>query len=61
MEKVSKKISDARRIFNFISEDINEILEMAEVSVPIIENVVDKVKLRASQIEGIFGLKEEKR
>ena len=61
MVKVSKKISEVRETFEGLSKDISDLLSMAEISIPIAEDIVAKVKTRVAQIERLFGSDEEKK
>lgn len=61
MATVMKKIVEVRETFEGISKDVTEFLTMAELSVPVIEDVVDKVKARISQVEKLFAPGKEKK
>jgi hypothetical protein len=55
MKEVGRKIQDVRKTLEGISSDISELLSMAEISIPIAENVIDRVKERFCQIEKLFA------
>ena len=59
MATIIRKISEVRETFEGISKDVNEFLTMAELSVPVIEDVVEKVKSRISQVEKLFSASKE--
>lgn len=59
MATILRKIGEVRDTFEGISKDVNELLTMAELSVPVIEDVVEKVKNRISQVEKLFAPSKE--
>ena len=56
---VTKKIEEARVFLEGLSGDINDFLMMAQVTVPMVEQTVERAKLRISQVESLFGKNED--
>ena len=57
--KVSEKLDEARSLLKELFTDIDNVLSVAEMTVPLVGATVEKAKLRISQVEHLFGLDEE--
>lgn len=60
MPHVNEKIEEVKTCLTDVVKDINEILSMGQMTVPIVEGTIEKVKRRVTQIEKLFSNEEEK-
>ena len=59
MAKFVDKIEEAQALLLGVSEDLNTILNMAKLAVPMVEQTVGQAKGRIHQIERLFSNEEE--
>lgn len=59
--KASEKLEEARGLFKDLFEDLDGIMQVAELTIPMVEATVEKADLRLTQIQRLFGLTEEKK
>lgn len=52
---VNDKIQEIKDVFLGISKDINEILTTVQLSVPVVEEVANRVKRRVRQVQQLIG------
>ena len=58
--KVSEKLEEARGLLKDLFSDIDDVLSVAEMTIPMVDATVEKAKLRISQVERLFGAEEGK-
>lgn len=59
--KAAEKIEEARGLFKDLFEDIDGIMQVAELTIPMVQATVEKADLRLMQIQRLLGLTEEKK
>jgi hypothetical protein len=55
----SDKLEEARGLLKDLFTDIDDVLSLAEMTIPMVGATVEKAKLRISQVERLFGVEEE--
>ena len=58
--KAQEKLGEARCLFKDLFEDLDMVMQVAELTVPMVKATVDKVDLRLAQLQRLFGVDEEK-
>ena len=58
--EMDEKLEEAKAFLKDLSKDLNDLLSIAQLTIPMVEGTVEKAKLRFSQVERLF-MSEEKR
>lgn len=55
MTDMNEKLEETKVLLRDVSQDLIDMLSVVQISVPMVHDTVDKMKLRASQIEKLFS------
>jgi hypothetical protein len=59
MSDFNDRVEDAKCLLGEVSKDITDLLTMAQMTGPLVQGTIEKVKLRINQVEKLFSGKVE--